>query len=539
MRFRPILLLVALIAGSIASSFAKDYKAGEIQSKQAFLYGKFEFRMHCAVGSGMLTNFFLYKDGSEKTGAENRWEEVDIEVFGKDGCTIWQSNIITEDYNGNNITRREGLHYGTFNAWHTYTLEWTPTSMKWLVDGNEVRNFTDRFILDRLTSPERICFNIWAANVASWVGWFDTNRLPLYGFVQYVRHYAYQSGSGTFSSNPDFNDEFANLDNFYVSTHTFGENYADFATSNIGIINGTLCMALTTAAAPGLATSVPADGDTPPPCDPVVIPARIEAEDFCQKSTPPQPETCDEGGQDMGYIGAGDWLTYKITVPSAGTYRADFRLAAMTNSPQFALEKETVPDSNTYAPLATITGASTGSWQAWQTTTQQIVLPAGTYKIRILALVSGFNINWFEFIAPPNPFASWATAWGLSGANATTTANPSGDGVTNLWKFASNLDPTRASSATLVSGTGTSGLPFISTNPVGGVPQLKAEYLRRRSTPGLVYTVQFSDDLATWTNSSAAGTVTTIDATWERVVVADSSVGAPRRFARVLVNWSN
>ena len=67
----------------------------------------------------------------------------------------------------------------------------------------------------------------------------------------------------------------------------------------------------------------------------------------------------------------------------------------------------------------------------------------------------------------------------------------------------------------------------------------RAEYLRRRSTPGLVYTVQFSDDLATWTNSSAAGTVTTIDATWERVVVADSSVGAPRRFARVLVNWSN
>ena len=78
-------------------------------------------------------------------------------------------------------------------------------------------------------------------------------------------------------------------------------------------------------------------------------------------------------------------------------------------------------------------------------------------------MASGFNINWFEFIAPPNPFATWASSWSLSGTNAALDANPSGDGVTNLWKFAANLDPTRPNSLTLVPGTGTSGLPAVGT----------------------------------------------------------------------------
>lgn len=375
MRLLSRFLLIALISGTIASAVAKDYKAGEIQSKQAFLYGKFEFRMYAAECSGIVSAFFLYKPGSEQ--AQNSWEEVDIEVFGKSNCTQWQSNIITGNVNNKHLT--EGLHSGSFNSWHTFAIEWAPTFMKWYVDGSLVRECSDSGVLNSLTSPERICFNIWPANVPSWVGNFDSYKLPRYAFVQYIRHYPCQNSA--FSSTPDFDDDFNDLNNFYVSTHTFGENLADFATTNIGTINGTMCMALTTAASPGIATSVPRDGNS---CDPVVVPARIEAEDYCQMSGV-QLEDCAEGTQDVGYIDAGDWFTYKITVPSAGTYRTDFRLAANANDPQFALEKETSSNSNTYSPLATITGAVTGGWQVWQTTTQQISLPAGTYKIRILA----------------------------------------------------------------------------------------------------------------------------------------------------------
>lgn len=254
------LISLLVLSCIITALNAKDYKAGEIQSNQTFLYGKFEFRMYCSEGSGQLSTFFLYKPGSEQGGAANRWEEVDIEVFGKDNCTSWQSNIITEDWNGNNIHRVEAVHYGSnFKAWHTYTLEWAPGFMKWYVDGVLVRNFTDMSVLQYLTSPQRICFNIWMCNVSSWVGAMDNSKLPGYQFVQYVKHYPYVNGS--FSSTADFVDDFNNLNNFIVSTHTFGENMADFATSNVGIINGTLCLANTFSYAGGIANFVPEDNN--------------------------------------------------------------------------------------------------------------------------------------------------------------------------------------------------------------------------------------------------------------------------------------
>jgi len=44
----------------------KPYKAGEILSSTSYNYGKIEVRMKTAKGSGLLSNFFTYKNGSEK-----------------------------------------------------------------------------------------------------------------------------------------------------------------------------------------------------------------------------------------------------------------------------------------------------------------------------------------------------------------------------------------------------------------------------------------------------------------------------------------
>ena len=64
-------------------------------------------------------------------------------------------------------------------------------------------------------------------------------------------------------------------------------------------------------------------------------------------------------------------------------------------------------------------------------------------------------------------------------------------------------------------GTGTAGLPVI-TFPSAGVMRL--EYLRRIGS-GLIYTPKkgSSPQPGSWQNLSSVGTVTTIDANWERV----------------------
>jgi hypothetical protein len=129
------------------------------------------------------------------------------------------------------------------------------------------------------------------------------------------------------------------------------------------------------------------------------------------------------------------------------------------------------------------------------------------------------------------PFDAWAA--GLPAGQDGPDDTPQGDGVSNLLKFASNLDATVPDVRRLTVGAGdTAGLPGGAT--VGGV--LRLEYLRRKAStnPGITYRPQFSGDLGTWHDFSAAETVSSIDATWERVVIDDvPPPGATERYGRL------
>ena len=63
------------------NSFGKTLQISGNFHPAANLYGKYVVRMRAAKASGMISNFFLWKDGSEMSGVF--WEEVDVEVFGK------------------------------------------------------------------------------------------------------------------------------------------------------------------------------------------------------------------------------------------------------------------------------------------------------------------------------------------------------------------------------------------------------------------------------------------------------------------------
>src|SRR6187431_3332577 len=86
---------LALLLFSICANAQKDYKGAELYSSKTWKYGKIEVRMKMAKGSGILSTFFTYKDGSEIAGTF--WEEIDIEVLGKNNAEVVQSNIITNN----------------------------------------------------------------------------------------------------------------------------------------------------------------------------------------------------------------------------------------------------------------------------------------------------------------------------------------------------------------------------------------------------------------------------------------------------------
>ncbi|WP_025742123.1 PKD domain-containing protein [Aquimarina pacifica] len=234
---------IALLFSFIIYSQNKAYKSGEIYTQNIYQYGKMEVRMLAATGSGVISNFFTFKEGSELS--TTFWEEIDIEVFGKDGANSWQSNLITGQGNSN-LTRTEGVHQenGLGEEYHTYTIEWKPGSVVWYVDGEKIREVIggQAELMDDLTS---LRFNLWNPNIPGWVGSFNENILPVHMYVNWIKFYEWNGNS--FDSSPSLEDNFDSFDSdtWTKANHTFAENMADFIPENVTAQDGYLVLSLT------------------------------------------------------------------------------------------------------------------------------------------------------------------------------------------------------------------------------------------------------------------------------------------------------
>lgn len=117
----------------------------------------------------------------------------------------------------------------------------------------------------------------------------------------------------------------------------------------------------------------------------------IQAEAYTYMSGVILETTTDTGGgQSVGSIDAGDWMSYNITIPTAGTYNVNYRVASPNSSRTLRLEKD-----NGTTLLGTVTIPNTGGWQTWSNVSHNVTLPAGTYSIGIATTTGGFNINYF------------------------------------------------------------------------------------------------------------------------------------------------
>lgn len=135
---------------------------------------------------------------------------------------------------------------------------------------------------------------------------------------------------------------------------------------------------------------------------------------------------------------------------------------------------------------------------------------------------------------------------GAPAADRTATAEPAGDGITNLEKYAFNMDP-ETFGGTLPLG-GDSGTPRGDVVSSNGLNYLQITYIRRVNSPSTSYYPEFSWEVnGVWTRTDATNeeTVTPVgtDGLFERVTIRDivpTSV-ANARFGRVVLEaayWS-
>ena len=164
----------------------------------------------------------------------------------------------------------------------------------------------------------------------------------------------------------------------------------------------------------------------------------------------------------------------------------------------------------------------------WQSGTSSITAGQSSITVPAYGVVTVRGVG----LGGGETFNEWIANYFSVGANRNTSANPGGDSVSNLVKFACNLDP-RIATAKLFSVGGTSGLPVsqISGN------RLTVTFLRRHNA-GLTYSVESSSDLKTWTTDYiVSGSPTVIDDTWDYVTYASPRTysASTKEFARVRI----
>lgn len=248
---RHLLFWLLLISLTTFSYAQKTYRGAEVYSNDAVTYGKFVMNMKMIKGSGMLSTFFTYKGDSYIDGVF--WEEIDIEVLGKDNAEIMSTNIITDGVGGLETHSTEEIHFESSlaDAYHTYTLIWTPDSIAWYIDDVRYRLDTSE-VTDVLTSPEGYRFNAWISCEPGWVGEIDRAALPQYQYVDWIEYHSYDAGSFSF----EWRDDFTTFDNtrWSKADWSFDCNEVQFTPNNAYIEAEQLVLAITDPNPPSTST---------------------------------------------------------------------------------------------------------------------------------------------------------------------------------------------------------------------------------------------------------------------------------------------
>lgn len=104
-------------------------------------------------------------------------------------------------------------------------------------------------------------------------------------------------------------------------------------------------------------------------------------------------ENCSEGGTNIGWIEAGEFLTYTVNVIEEGLYNVDLRVASNTSKGiiQFAVDGFDTTSNRLQVPY-------TGGWQNWTTISKSAVpIKAGTHKMLVRMIGGSFNLNKLTF----------------------------------------------------------------------------------------------------------------------------------------------
>lgn len=200
---------VAMISGSVESS-----------QKVYFTYGKVEGRLKTVPHSGNFPAFWMMPEenggrGWPWNGEIDIWEQIDAQDISHHTIhTGWANGSADGGLGNSGNPPKTGPYQGCKNGqWHTFSLEWDETSLKWYVDGKHV--FTYNKLVDNsyalqngqwpFDKPFYIILNQSVGN-GSWAAPADEGFTYETQF-DWVRVYQKQGQNGTITGIPSVSSE--------------------------------------------------------------------------------------------------------------------------------------------------------------------------------------------------------------------------------------------------------------------------------------------------------------------------------------------
>lgn len=171
----------------------KPFRGVELRSVRTLTYGKVEASIRFARGSGVVSSLVLIYT----PWPADDWNEIDIEHLGKDSnsvqlnCMVYTgpptTPPVTQSVTPTHDEQIVSLGFDAETEFHQYTIEWTPASVRFLVDGHLLRTWDAE--IDRMKLPQNILFTIWASSAAGWAGPILEDSAPTSAEIDWIRVY--------------------------------------------------------------------------------------------------------------------------------------------------------------------------------------------------------------------------------------------------------------------------------------------------------------------------------------------------------------
>ncbi len=254
---RRLTILALLGLSTLVPVQAMGMASAELYTTNSYLYGRFDARVQFAPGDGVVSSFFLWKNGSDAANAY--WNELDYEKIGAD-CHIQLNNTYGSPSTQHQST--PSLGFDLCGGYHDYRFEWTPTYISWVVDGQEIRRDTGAAataFAQNATAGMTVHFNIWPGN-SNFGGNINNTTLPVHQYISLVEYSSYDSNTGNF--NLQWSEDFQSSavpSGWAVGNWSSPYNLSTHNPQNVSFVNGIGVLSLTSDTAIGYTGSPPVD----------------------------------------------------------------------------------------------------------------------------------------------------------------------------------------------------------------------------------------------------------------------------------------